>query len=151
MYTSSSNHSSQVRNFFYAGGNCGSGEEEQKRPSQTYFFPPPSLQNCTIPDVDNVESSHLIKLVHAVQSLKRKKKLHLCRESGQIIKYKLISVLIPCSEHWIAFRKLKRYGRLLTLAVRVYHLLLESSKREKKKTYINSAALILYIRILEWF
>lgn len=127
--------------------------KSRKNPSQTYFFPPSLLQNCTIHDVDNVESSHLIKLVHAVQSLKRKKKkLHLCRESGQIIKYKLISVLIPCSEHWIAFGKLKRYGRLLTLAVRVYHLLLESSKKEQnKKNYINSAALILYIRILEWF
>lgn len=75
MYTSSSNHSSQFGNVFYAG-NCGSGEEEQKRPLQTYFFFF-SLQNRTIHDVDNVESSHLIKLVHAVQSLKRIK-LHLC-------------------------------------------------------------------------
>lgn len=63
-------------------------------PLQTFFF----LQNRKIRDVDNVESSHLIKLVHAVQSLKRKNALMPCRESGQIIKYKLISVLSPCSE-----------------------------------------------------
>lgn len=37
------------------------------------LFLRPLLQNCTIHDVDNVESSHLIKLVHAVQSLERKK------------------------------------------------------------------------------
>ncbi len=49
----------------------GVEKKEQKRPSQTYFFFSPP-QNRTIHDVDNVESSHLIKLVHAVQSLKRK-------------------------------------------------------------------------------
>lgn len=75
MYTSSSNHSSQFGNFFYVG-NCGSGEEEQKRPLQTYFFFFFFFLLCknhTIHDVDNVESSHLIKLVHAVQSLRGKK------------------------------------------------------------------------------
>lgn len=30
------------------------------------------------------------------------------RESGQIIKYKLIRVLNPSTEQWIAFRKLKK-------------------------------------------
>lgn len=49
-----------------------------KRASQTYiFFLSLLLKNCTIHNVDNVKSSHLIKLVHAVQSLK-KKKMHSC-------------------------------------------------------------------------
>lgn len=81
-----------------------------KRASQTYIsFPSLLLQNCTIHNVDNVKSSHLIKLVHAVQSLKKKKNALMSRrESGQIIKYKLISVLNPSTEQWIAFRKLKK-------------------------------------------
>lgn len=71
-----------------------------KRASQTYIF---------FHNVDNVKSSHLIKLVHAVQSLKKKKNALMSRrESGQIIKYKLISVLNPSTEQWIAFRKLKK-------------------------------------------
>lgn len=123
-----------------------------KRASQTYiFFLSLFLQNCTIHNVDNVKSSHLIKLVHAVQSLKKKKNALMSRrESGQIIKYKLISVLNPSTEQWIAFRKLKKdMGQLLTLTVWVYNLLLESSKKKKKNHSIHSAALILYIRILE--
>lgn len=80
-----------------------------KRASQTYIFFLSLLQNCTIHNVDNVKSSHLIKLVHAVQSLKKKKNALMSRrESGQIIKYKLISVLNPSTEQWIAFRKLKK-------------------------------------------
>ena len=67
---------------------------------------------------------HLIKLVHAVQSLKRrrrrrrrgrkKKKIALKsrRESGQIIKYKLISVFESVfGSNELRFGKLKRYGR----------------------------------------
>lgn len=42
------------------------------------LVPPPLLENHTIHDVDNVESPHLIKLVHAVQSLKKEGKTHLC-------------------------------------------------------------------------
>lgn len=106
----------------------GVERKSRKRPSQTYFLF--FLQNCTIHDVDNAESSRLIKLVHAVQSLKRREKkraLMSYRESGQIIKYKLISVLNPCWEQWIAFRKLKRYG-WLPHSVRVYHVLLEKLK-----------------------
>lgn len=45
-------------------------EEEQKRPSQTYFLLP-LLQYCSIHDVDNVDSSHLIKLMHGVQKKKK--------------------------------------------------------------------------------
>lgn len=48
-----------------------SGEDPCRR---LFFLPPP--QNRTIHDGDNVEGSHLIKLVHAVQSLKRKKCTH---------------------------------------------------------------------------
>lgn len=51
--------------------------KSRKDPRSPTFFLRPLLQNCTIHDVDNVESSHLIKLVHAVQSLKRKKKIAL--------------------------------------------------------------------------
>lgn len=74
----------------------GRVEKEPRRP--TFFFLS-LLQNCTIHNVDNVKSSHLIKLVHAVQSLKKKKNALMSRrESGQIIKYKLISVLNPRTE-----------------------------------------------------
>lgn len=77
----------------------GVEKKSGKDPCRPVFFFFLSPQNRTIHDADNVESSHLIKLVHAVQSLKRKKNaLMSCRESGQIIKYKLISVLNSSSE-----------------------------------------------------
>lgn len=79
MYTSSSNHSPEFRKFLL----CRKLWEWKERAEKTladvvfffFFFHPP--QNRTIHDADNVESSHLIKVVHAVQSLKRKK-MHLC-------------------------------------------------------------------------
>lgn len=75
MYTSSSNRSSQFGKFSFMQEFARVERTSGKRPSQTYiFFLSLLLQNCTIHDVDNVKSSHLIKLVHAVQSLKKKKK-----------------------------------------------------------------------------
>lgn len=58
-----------ILNISFYVENCGSGERKS-RPLKTYFFF--LLKNRTIHNVDNVESSHLIKLVHAVQSLKGK-------------------------------------------------------------------------------
>lgn len=78
MYTSSSNHSSQFGNFLLLCGEIVGVERKRRkdprRPTFFFFFSSSSYKNRTIHDVDNVESSHLIKLVHAVQSLKREKK-----------------------------------------------------------------------------
>lgn len=62
-----------------------------------------------------LKSSHLIKLVHAVQSLKRdeREKNKTRRESGQIIKYKLIKCFESESGAMNCIWKIKkRYGRL---------------------------------------
>lgn len=66
-------------------------------------------KNPTIQTSNEAGAFCLIKLVQAVQSW-REKYIHSMawRENGQIIKYKLINVSSPCSEQWIAFRKLKR-------------------------------------------
>lgn len=67
------------------------------------------IKEATIQTSNEAEQFCLIKLVQAVQSL-REKNIHSMAwwENGQIIEYKLINVSSPCSEQWIAFRKLKR-------------------------------------------
>lgn len=118
MYTSSSNHSSQFRKMAFMRKGAGTvGAKRRRRRKSFFFFFPLPLQLVML---ITWRVSHLIKLVHAVQSLKRrrrrgrqKKKIALKsrRESGQIIKYKLISVFESVfGSNELRFGKLKRYG-----------------------------------------
>lgn len=117
MYTSSSNHSSQFRKMAFMRKGAGTVGAKRRRWWRVFFFFPLPLQLVML---ITWRVSHLIKLVHAVQSLKRrrrrgrqKKKIALKsrRESGQIIKYKLISVFESVfGSNELRFGKLKRYG-----------------------------------------
>lgn len=152
--------------------------EVRKRPSQTRCPPSSPLPPPLFPSYRIVQltvsimwrGSHLIKLVQAVQSLKRgewegerrrglwwegrKKNCTYVRESGQIIKYKLISVLISVFRAMNCIWKIKKD---MTAAPRSppCNLLAESSKREvggeeekEIKHYVNMAAWIFFVLFL---
>lgn len=75
MCTSSSDQPSQFRNISFKQEIVGVEMRNRKGPRRPagFFSSFASAKIHTIYDVDNVKSAHLIKLVQAVQSLKRKK------------------------------------------------------------------------------